>query len=112
MQNKEYYVQKDAKTEPPGNGQYFVILNDGYSRWGCWVERRFGKWMLDFDKEQEVTVLSYLTPCTDPLFTMEEVQQEVLSELEGLLSLGCHPEYIKESIRSRIDEIKNPGQLP
>jgi hypothetical protein len=38
-------------------------------------------------------------------------KQQVLEELENLYSLGCHSEYLRESIKESIDEIKCPRPI-
>jgi hypothetical protein len=36
------------------------------------------------------------------------VKQEVIAELQYLLQINCHPEYLKELIAEHIEDIKNP----
>ena len=49
---------------------------------------------------------------TDVESAMKEyAKQEVLIELESLYSLECHSEYLRESIKESIDEIKSPRPI-
>lgn len=65
-------------------------------------------------KEEILHKLQKDNPHSIPTFkAMDEyAKQEVLSELQALVEMQCHPEYLKMAIIDRISEIKNPSQLP
>jgi len=120
MPNKQYYVLKDAKTEPPVMDTGFVLSAPFHLElpYGPKCVGRFHKlfkeWRHDGNK---IEPSSYLTPCTEPLFTMEEVDEIVealnlsQAEIRAMYKrLGLKNSNVLDIIDSILDQYNKDKQ--